>query len=360
MTHPRVHGGIDPYALNAQGIDPSTVVDFSVNLNPYGPCPAVIEAAREAPLDAYPDPLARAAREAWARVLDLHPDAIAVGHGAASLFWAIARAFVQRGDRVLIAEPTFSELRVAAEAMGAELLRPRANDHGIDLEALAKPASRARLVYLCSPNNPTGERLPPTEIARFAARVPEALVVLDQSFVALSDHADDAHARFPDNVIVVRSLTKEFACPGLRIGLCIATPALVARIEAMRPTWATSAPALAAIEAAAGQGAFVAASWLRLREDREAVAAAFRAIDAHVRPSATSFQLVCVPIGGGAEALCRIFMRQRVLVRDCSSFGLPAYVRVAALPAPQRQRLYAAVEEVLDAPRPLDRWRRPR
>lgn len=346
----RIHGGIDPIEATAHGVDPAAVVDFSVNINPYGPCAPVVEAARSAPLDRYPDASARAARNAWAEALGREPAEIAVGHGAADLFWAITRALVAPGQRVVIAEPTFSELRVAARSAGARVERVFAREEDalrLDLADLARSARGARLVYLCSPNNPTGEHVPLSAVRTLASALAGTMIVLDQSFLALSDHADELSASLPDNVLRVRSLTKELACPGLRIGLCVGAPALIARIEAARPTWATSSPALAALEAGARADAFVHESWLRMREDRDAVSLLLRARGFAPLPSATSYQLV--PLASEARLLRAALFAHGVLVRDCASFGLPRHVRIAALPAAARAKLAAALDAI--APR---------
>jgi histidinol-phosphate/aromatic aminotransferase/cobyric acid decarboxylase-like protein len=100
---------------------------------------------------------------------------------------------------------------------------------------------------LCTPNNPTGAYVSSGEVSELARALPDTVLVVDQSFLALSDHADDAFAVLPDNVLVVRSLTKDFALAGLRIGLLLGSRELVAKVEAARPTWSTSAPAQAAI-----------------------------------------------------------------------------------------------------------------
>jgi histidinol-phosphate/aromatic aminotransferase/cobyric acid decarboxylase-like protein len=327
----RVHGGTD---------DPR-LVDFSVNLNPYGPCAPVLAAARAAELARYPDATAREARQAWAAELGCEAAELAVGHGAADLLWAIARAFLRPGACAVIAEPTFSEFRVAAAACGADVLRV-GDSLALDLEAL--PAAEA--LYLCSPNNPTGEYLAPERIARLAERLANTAIVLDESFLGLSDHALDERVELPPNVLRVRSLTKEFACPGLRIGLCRAQPAWIARIERQRPTWATSSPALAALAASAHEPTFVRESFARMRRDREAVRALFVERGYRVHPSAASYQLVEV---GQASPWVAALRAQGVLVRDCSSFGLPAHVRVAALPGPARSALAAALDAVSNA-----------
>jgi histidinol-phosphate/aromatic aminotransferase/cobyric acid decarboxylase-like protein len=315
----------------------------------------VLEAARAAALDVYPDASPHVERTAWAEALGCTRDHVAVGHGAADLFWAIARAVISARTRVVIAEPTFSEFRVAALAAGAQVERVSAfsvDEARLDVASLARTSRGAAALYLCSPNNPTGEHVPLAAVRTLAALLPETLIVLDQSFLALSDHADElgdvlGQHVLPDNVLRVRSLTKEFACPGLRVGLCVGAPALIRRVEAMRPTWATSSPALAAIAAAAREHAFVGASWLRLRADREAVAALLRARGFAPRASDTCYQLVSLQ--GEAHVFCERLQHQGVQLRDCTSFGLPRFVRIAALPELSRARLSHALDVVQSA-----------
>jgi histidinol-phosphate aminotransferase len=339
----RVHGGIGEDELRALGLSAADVVDFSANLNPYGPCQPLLAALRGAPLDVYPDPRARRAREAWAAALETSFERIAVGHGAADLFWAIARALLRPGVRVLIAEPTFSEFRVAAAAAGAQIEAHwacEADGFRHQLAALAQRARGAAALYLCSPNNPSGGCVDGYELAALARALPDTWLVLDQSFLALSEHADQARLPLPDNVLCVRSLTKDFALPGLRIGYVTAARALIERIEAARPSWATSAPALAAIEAAAREQAFVRESYAKLREDRARLVLLLREQGFSPLPSESVFQLLRV---GDAAAFRRRALELGVVLRDCSSFGLPEHVRIAVRPAHDLARLRAAL-----------------
>jgi histidinol-phosphate/aromatic aminotransferase/cobyric acid decarboxylase-like protein len=350
---PRIHGGIDVEELERHGLVPEQVCDLSANLNPYGPCEPVLWAAQRAELTRYPDPDARRARAAWARLLDVPMSRLAVGPGAAELLWSAVRALVAPGDRVVIAEPTFSEARLACAASGGRVERrfARAEDgYRIELAELLEHARGARLVYLCSPNNPTGQTFGGDELEVFARELAPTLLVLDQSFLSLSERAQELARPLPDNVISVRSLTKDFALPGLRLGLLSARPELVRSIEAARPTWSTSAPALAAIEAAAGQLEFVAASYARLRAERQRLRERLRQLGLTALPSDSVFLLVPAP--GGAPQTRAGLLRQGVLVRDGSSFGLPEHVRVAVRTARESERLLGAWGELLAAARP--------
>lgn len=331
----RVHGGVHSLDPEAQALlaRAARVADFSVNLNAYGPPEALRAAVQGAVLDAYPDPQARLARQVWSDALGTTPDRIAVGHGAADLFWALARALLSPGQRVLMVEPTFSEFRLAAESCGARIERLwlRAEEgFALSNERFLAAARGVRAAYLCAPNNPTGTYVGCAQVAQLARALPETTLVLDQSFLALSDHAADAAQLLPDNVVCIRSLTKDFALAGVRIGLLWGAAPHVAQVERMRPTWSTGAPAQAALIAAAREHAFVAESWRRLAADRDAVAVTLRAYGYAPLPSCTVYQLVRV---GAAARFCRELLAYGVIARDCGSFGLPEHVRLAARPA---------------------------
>jgi len=343
----RVHGGADFDAVSRRGGPARELLDFSVTLNPYGPCTPVVDAARSVQLDRYPDMRAIAARSAWAKQQSVSPEEIAVGHGAADLFWAIGRALLLPGDRVVLAEPTFSEMRFVAQAAGAIVESPTPQGAlEIDLEALVTQARGARLLYLCSPNNPTGSVVPVEAIRSLALLLPEVHIVLDQAFLSLSDHAADLAVRFPANVICVRSLTKDFALAGLRIAYLLAHGTRVERIERARPTWSTSAPAQAAILEAAHQDGFVRESYARLRDDRAYLMRGLQALGLLPAPSCTVYVLVPVD---DAKQTCALLLTRGISVRDCSSFGLPGHVRVAVRPRADTDRLLDALRSLTGA-----------
>ena len=343
---PRVHGGPVVEQLRRLGLDREQVVDFSVNLNPYGPAPAMRAAIRAARVEVYPDSTGSEARAALAAVCGVAPERIVLGNGGADLLWTLARLLLAAGQTALLVEPTFSELRAAAAAARARVVEWRASPErgfAVDLDAVAAlaRAQRATVLYLCAPNNPTGAPVRARALRDFAAALPEVTIVLDQAFLSLSEHAADAAVDPPDNVVRVRSLTKEHAIPGVRIGYLIATRALAAAVESARPAWTTGAAAQAAALAACGLAAFVDQSCARLLDDRRALARDLRALDLKPVPSAATFQIVRV--ADAARVARALLARHQVLVRDCASFGLPDYLRLAARPAPDRARLRAAL-----------------
>ena len=346
----RVHGGLYGPELRALALVPGQVLDFSVSVNPYGPAAAVAHALAEVACDRYPDPRAERACHALARMLGVPDEQVLLGHGAVELLWSAARALLEPGRRVLIVEPAFGELRAAALACGARVSewRTRAEDgFAVDLRAVCRAAQRteARVVYLCAPTAPAGTAVAAAEIADAAAALPDVTWLLDQSFLSLSTRHADAAIAQPPNVLRVCSLTKDHAIPGVRVGYAVGQPAVLARIEAQRPAWSTGAHAQAAAEAAASAAAFVAQSRARMLADAARLAASLRALGLQPVPSSTAFMLV--PVGDAADLRARLLAQHRVLVRDCSSFGLPGAIRVGARPAADCAHLIAALREVL-------------
>jgi histidinol-phosphate/aromatic aminotransferase/cobyric acid decarboxylase-like protein len=341
-----VHGGVSAAELASLGSAHTDVLDLSVNVNPWGPHPAVVHAVQQAALARYPDPQATAAREALARAAGVETARIVVGHGSTELLWA-AISLLQGGARPwLIAGPTFSEPLIAARALGVAYVEHRSHerdDFRLDLAALSHALQEcdAGGVYLCQPNNPTGAAVPATALRELCEQHPTRLFVLDQAFLALSTRHGDAALAFPDNVLCVRSLTKEHALPGLRVGYAIGAPSLLARLNARRPSWMVSTLAQAAVVAACEQTAYVADVRERLLHGAGELAAGCRALGLAVVPSVSHFFVVRV---AQADTLRqRLLKRHGVVVRSCSSFGLPNHVRLAGCAEPERKRALAAL-----------------
>jgi histidinol-phosphate/aromatic aminotransferase/cobyric acid decarboxylase-like protein len=330
------------------GIHADDVLDASVNVNPYGPSPRLVAAVQAARLDRYPDPTAHRARQAVATALGVRAECVVLGNGAVDLLWTLVRALLPPGRSMVIAEPAFSEVAAAVAAVSARVeacARRLEDGFRVDLDALAGAARRtdARLAYLCAPCNPTGAAVDVSAVADLARENPSLLVVLDESFLALSERFGDERHPLPGNVLRVRSMTKEHALAGVRVGYLVAREDLAARIEAARPPWTINAFAQAAAVAAMHERAFVDDSRDRLLADRRRLCARLRDLGFSPLPSSTIFFLVRVR--DGAAVRTRFLATHRVLVRDCASFGLPDFVRICAQPPEREARLLAAFRE---------------
>ncbi|MBI3362483.1 MAG: histidinol-phosphate aminotransferase family protein [Chloroflexi bacterium] len=336
------HGGLNLAELRAAGLDPDSVLDFSVNVNPFGPSPLVSQALRDLDVASYPDREAIVLREALARANAVGVENLLVGNGTAELIWLAAHAFLRDGGPALIVGPTFGEYERAARAVGAEVTEVRAGppDFCVDVDRLiaAIESTRPRLVFLCNPNNPTGARLTGGEVWRIAAACGESFLVLDEayrSFVTLSPFGPPPR----NNVIVMRSMTKDFALAGLRLGYALARPELVAALRAIQPPWSVNGPAQAAGLAALADLGHLRRTLQLTQEAARDLRMAMAAAGARVNESQTHFHLV--EIGDGATWRAWL-LRRGCLVRDCASFGLPQYVRVGTRRPGENEKLIQA------------------
>jgi histidinol-phosphate/aromatic aminotransferase/cobyric acid decarboxylase-like protein len=345
----RVHGGPDGDELRALRLSADEILDFSVNVNPFGAAPAMLRAIADARLDRYPDARAPGPLAALAAAWQVAPARLAVGNGAAELLWSLVQ-LVCRGGSLVVVAPAFCEPALAAQAADLSVFTFETHledGFAIDPGALVDftRARNARALYLASPQNPTGRLVPLDVIAAVARALPDVVVLLDEAFLALSRGAAGALVALPENVVRIRSLTKEHALPGLRVGALIAPAELVARLEERRPAWTVSAPALAAVAAAATLESFVADLRARWLAETAAQATALTELGLSVLPSDTVFHLVAV--GDAAKLRARLLAEYQILVRDCASFGLPAFVRVAGRTGPDRARLARALRQAL-------------
>ena len=345
-----VHGSPDYRELASLGIDPASVLDFSANINPYGPPPGVRKALRRAVIEEYPDTAALALKTALAKHLDITPEQITPGSWATELIRLAVQAFIGPGDRVLIPAPSYGEYATSCRQAGAEIISALAtetSDFRLDVKPLVKliQETSPRAVFIGSPNNPTGEYLPADALRAIADAAGESLLVIDEAYASLADGNWASRALIDrENVIIIRSLTKDYALAGLRLGYALSQPDIAALLERLRPPWSVSVPAQAAGLAALAAPDYAAACRPHLAHARDYLMRRFGELGFRVIPSAANFFLVRV--GDGAE-FRRALLGSGMLVRDAASFGLSAYVRVAPRKMPECRRLIQAVSEVI-------------
>jgi threonine-phosphate decarboxylase len=345
--HPggRHHGAHGNLVSRSLDVHVGELLDFSQNINPFGAPMEALEAARRALYEEsgrYPDLDYRELREALAGYLGVSTQKIVPTNGGAEALFLAARA-AGPGGGALVLEPTFSEYAAAAGAAGLETVRrvARRREGGFRWDrSTIENLDGISVVFLCNPNNPTGDALGREEVLEVADRVREAgaVLVVDEAFadfipeISVADQVDGG-------LWVARSFTKFFAIPGLRLGCLVCDDA--GRIQALQPSWSVNAVAAAAGIAAVRDRSFAESSVAevaRLRKDL------FEALDAFADlepfPGAANFLLV-----RGPEGLSERLARRGVLVRGCEPFtGLgPGYFRVAVRGEAENERLVAAI-----------------
>ena len=343
--HHGAHGERASRSLTLSG----NFLDFSQNVNPLGPPDRALEAARRAvteesgsyPALDYPD-----LRDALAHYL-MVPAAtvLPTNGGAEALFLAARAAAGNPGRKALVLEPTFSEYAAASRTAGLEPVHriSRRPEDGFAFDpTVLDDLEDVAAVFLCNPNNPTGDVLSRHEVLGVGARVREAdaALIVDEAFADFIPHVSVA-AEVDEHLYVARSLTKFFAMPGLRLGALIsANPELA---QSFQPSWSVNAPAAAAGTVAARDRDFAERSVSvvrRLRGDLHAALNSLSGIEAF--PGAANFLLA-----RGPEGLVGRLARRGVLVRGCAPFpGLGSeYFRVAVRGDEENGRLISALRE---------------
>jgi histidinol-phosphate aminotransferase len=277
---------------------------------------------------------------------------ITVGNGSVELIRFLALACFGPQDPVVIAEPTFGEYRVSLEIAGARPLPFWAavrDGFRFDIGKLGHflVSQGARGLFLCNPNNPTGAYLSRSQLESLSDASPECLLVLDEAYLSFVEEPWDSLSLLErGNLVLLRSLTKDYALGGLRLGYALGPPALMRALRTVLPPWSVNSLAQeAGILALRDQG-HLARSRRAIAQAKEYLLGELRRLGLAPLPTATNFLLVPV---GDASAFRLALLRQGILVRDCTSFGLPEHIRISLRTLPECQRLVAAMRRVLRA-----------
>ena len=329
----------------------SEIVKLASNENALGPTPRAMEAIRDAleGLHRYPDGGAKALAARLARKLGVAPSQIFVGNGGDDVLSVLSRTLLNEGEEVVIPRPTFSPYAHVSRVMGARVVFSPLRDMRIDLEdVLSRISNRTKIVFLCSPNNPTGAILPGDELVAFLTRLPGGvLTLLDEAYV---DFADDP--AFPDSmalidrfpIVALRSFSKIYGLAGLRVGFGVSRSGVVEYMDRVREPFNVNRLAQAAALAALEDDDYRERAVALVREGREALYRAFDEMGVeHLRSQAN---FVFARVGDG-DAATEALTREGVIVRAGGAFGCPAWIRVTVGLAPENERFLAALRRFL-------------
>ncbi len=335
------HGGNLTLMAAKYGLDPEKIIDFSVNVNPLGPPEGVKDLVESGLryITVYPEPHCEILKEDYASRLGLEPESLIFANGAVELIYLAMQAL--RPRTVLIPGPTFREYEIAACAFQSRLkiLRlPQEKGFLPSLGSLLLAAQGADLVFLCSPNNPTGNLFPRELVKPFLdfCDTEGIFVIVDESFLIfhncwqeLSAAGDTAVNK---NLLVLQSLTKFFAIPGLRVGYGVAHPETVTFLSRFQPPWQVNGLAQAAAIDAVQDKEYAHRTRTFIEQERPQFAEALSAVPGiKVYPSEAPYLLLELSEPLTAQLVADRLARKGILVRDCSNFAYlgDKYIRVA-------------------------------
>ncbi len=318
-----VHGGS---GKRQQEKTSKNVLDFSASVNPYPP--KVDWHVDPAILSLYPDDSYHSLKKRIGSVFSRKPDEICVGNGSIELIRAYCAVTLDRSRQYYVESPTFGEYDLSARLTGARC---------------TKDPGAANVRFICNPNNPTGTLRKKDAILSCLkeAKNHGGLLFCDEAFIGLADPEQSVAGTRDPNLFVLHSLTKSFSVPGLRIGFGFGDPALVEKIETARCPWSVNAYAEAFALQALLHLDDLGQSRAAIARERERLIAGLSDLGLTCLPSVVNYLLV--ECGRPAPDLCEALARKNILVRDCTSFGLPTSIRIAVRTREENSQLLEAL-----------------
>ncbi|MHC1579965.1 MAG: histidinol-phosphate transaminase [Candidatus Alkanophagales archaeon] len=358
-----VIGLVEPYdagvfpedVARKYGVPKERVVNVASNELPYPPPEAVVAAVSRAAATAnrYPKPDYQELKESISEYVGVPPENIAVGCGASELIDVVCKVFLEAFDKVVVPVPSYSMYVFFAMLRDAsvELLETEGCDFELRAEDVIRRGEGAKLLFLPSPNNPTGFQMRRSDILSVAEALPSSMIVVDEAYVEFGDLresvAEDAAGL--DNLVVLRSFSKFFGLAGLRVGYAVASKGVAATLEKVRLPFCISGVAAAAAKAALENLEHYRKVREEVIEGRAFLEAELRESGFKVFPSAANFLLARLPEGVGAKTLTEALLRAGVIVRDVSGvLGLSReYLRVTVGTAEENRRVCECIKACL-------------
>ncbi len=352
--NPPPHGGDVYHLARTLGLDLSELLDFSANINPLGFPPGMVAAVQQAlgEIVHYPDRRCQGLKEDLAAYHHLRPEEILVGNGSTELIYLAARAL--RPKKALIVAPAFSEYEHALNVAGAPVdFQVTTEAQNFTLDRPPDPRG-ADLVFLANPASPSGALLPPDLLLELATRLDAAgiFLLLDEAFVDFVEEASlkTRLAQFP-RVLILRSFTKFFAIPGMRLGYLLAAPQLINRLAAVQEPWSVNTLAQAMGRACLRDVDYMARSRGLVSREREYFLEGLKSLP-WLQPFASAVNYLLVKITRPdftAAGLRQALFSRKIVIRDASNFrGLDTrFFRVAVRAREENQRLLDALEQCL-------------
>jgi threonine-phosphate decarboxylase len=371
VNPPVVHGGQVYQAAKALGRPVDSLVDFSASLNPYGPPSSVLCAMQQALPSCrhYPDPYGEALRDRLAIEHGISSESIVLGNGSAELIRTLPKALSLR--RGYVAGPTFMEYEEALDIAGVRctyVLAKSSEKYVPPVERLSllvrmtgsgsqrKKRGRAgssTAVILCNPNSPTGRMVSARHLRALYRTIEQAghWLVVDEAFIDFCpEQSLIKDISNSTRLLILRSFTKFYGMPGIRLGYLAGSPDTIATIRRLLPPWSVSHVAQVAGMAALNDLPYRQRSMKFMQQERKRFMAQLRTVHGlRVLPTSANFIMVELPLGCVTEKVVSRLAHQGMLVRDCRTFSgisRPA-LRIAIRHPPDNNRIVHALQEAL-------------
>ena len=357
----KIHGGNIYEMARQRGIDSRKIIDFSASINPLGLSPRAKKKLGKGGLEAvlhYPDAECGELRKTLAQFHGIPEDCLLPGAGSTEFIYSLPR--VLKLERILLVTPAFSEYENALETQSRDcrihFFETREEDgFELNVEGLLLALTQGYdALYLCNPNNPTGILAEKKDLLRVLAQAEreKAWLILDEAFIDfVPEESLIRQAAVSPRLIILRSLTKFFAMPGLRAGYLASNSGMIEEFSRVKEPWTVNALAQIAAMESLQDKAYADQTLVYIREERENLAHGLQGIPGFIPyPGSANYLLVQLhpSLNLSAAELREKMIPRGVLIRDCQSFHHlgPYFFRVAVRTHRENQALLKALRQV--------------
>ncbi|MCP3030699.1 histidinol-phosphate transaminase [Halobacillus sp. A1] len=310
------------------------IVKLASNENPFGFSSQVKDQLPKliAELEKYPDGYAAALRTKMADFINVEESQLIFGNGSDEIVQIICRTFLEKGANTIMAAPTFPQYKHNALIEGAEVREIPLIDGHHDLDAMLEQIDKnTRVLWLCTPNNPTGVHIPKDKVKNVLDRCPShVLVVMDEAYYEYME-ADDTFQSIPaldqyKNLLILRTFSKAYGLAGLRIGYGVASSEVISTLEPSREPFNTSTIAQAAAILALDDQTFIEETTNENIKNKHALLSFLEENELGYYPSEANFVLVHLPISG--DEMFEHLLSKGFIVRSGEALGIPHSIRL--------------------------------
>ncbi len=328
------------------------VIKMASNENPLGPSPKALEAVKKClnNIHRYPEGDCFYLRQALSKRLSIKPEQIIFGNGSDELIVLALRAFVNEGDEVVVATPTFLIYEIASKIQGAKVRSVPTRYFKYDLKAMKEAINKnTRMIFIANPDNPNGTYVTKYELENFLDGLPEDIMVfIDEAyfdFVEEKDYPDGMEYISKYNVASSRSFSKSYGLAGLRLGYAVSSPGIIKYMESVREPFNVNSLAQAAGIGALKDKGFLSKVKKAVWDGKKYLYSEFKDLGLRYVPSVTNF--ILFEAGSRAGEISDKLLKKGVIVRDMKGWGLDNFIRVTVGTEKENKRFIRELKKII-------------
>lgn len=329
------------------------IIKLASNENPLGTSPLALAAVGRSlgQMHMYPDANCYELKKRLAEVIGIDQASIVIGNGSDEILMLLAMAFINRGDQIIYAKPSFAEYEFAAKIMGAECIEVPLRDFTHDLETFLEAITpKTKLVFICNPNNPTGTIVGAKALKDFMERVPEdILVVFDEAYMEYVESQEFSsglqYVRAGRNAIVLRTFSKIYGLAGLRVGYGLTRPDIAQALEMITEPFNVNLLAQIGATAAIDDYQHIQQSRSVNSAGKKFIYSELTKMGLFYVPTESNF--IFLDTGKDCQEVFRALLMRGIIVRTGDVFGYPSFIRVTVGTQAENERFIAGLKHVL-------------